>query len=67
MKITDHVKGTTTFTHFRDKQLWYLTDTDFEFPVPVEDTDGATFPAKEKSIFFMRWIRKWMSALETAA
>lgn len=67
MKITDHVQGKARFTHFRDDKLWYLTDTGFEFPVPVEDTDGATFHVEDKAIIFMRWIRRWMNELATAS
>jgi hypothetical protein len=28
------------------------------FPVPIEDCGDATFPAEEKAILFMRYIRK---------
>lgn len=30
----------------------------YEFPVPIEDCGDATFPAHEKAILFMRYIRK---------
>ena len=60
MKITDHVKGKSTFQYYRAGNLYYKTDTGFEFYVPVSDTNDATFNAEDKSIFFMRWIRKTM-------
>lgn len=65
MKLGEHVKGRTRFEYFRDSALWYRTDTDLLFPVPVSDTNTATFPAEEKSVFFMRWIRKYIAELET--
>lgn len=65
-KITDHVKGTSHFIFFRAGNLWYRTDTGFEFPVPVEDTGGATFDAEIKSLTLMRWIRKHMNVVAGA-
>jgi hypothetical protein len=62
-KITDHVRGTSRFLYFRAGNLWYQTDTGIEFPVPVEDTDGATFEAEHKSLTLMRWIRKHMALI----
>ncbi len=48
-----------TFMHFRDGQLWYETDFNEPFPVPVSDAGTATFLAHDKAIFFMRYMRKW--------
>lgn len=63
MKISDHVKGKTTFQYFRENVLYYKTDTDLLFPIPIDDTNGATFLNEDKSIFFMRWIRKHLDTL----
>lgn len=63
MKITDHVKGRSTFQHYRAGYLYYKTDTGFEFTIPISDTNEATFPAEEKSLLLMRWIRKAIDAL----
>lgn len=30
----------------------------YQFQIPIEDITGATLLSKDKSIFFMRWIRK---------
>ncbi len=30
----------------------------YEFPVPIDDCGDATFPATDKAILFMRYIRK---------
>ncbi len=46
------------FTRYFDGNLYYRTETGFEFPVPLEDTRGATFMAEDKAILFMRFIRK---------
>jgi len=49
--------------------LWYITDSGFEFPVPVRDrteVGNATFLAEDKAIYFMRYIRKHMQFLEDA-
>lgn len=67
-KITDHI-GEGKFCHFlhyQDGNLWYKTDSGFEFPVPVADTGTGIFLPTDKSIFFMRWIRKHMKYIEDA-
>lgn len=61
--LKDNVKGYSAFQYCRDGSLWYMTQENLLFPVPLSDTDGATFLAKEKSIFFMRWIRKYLDEL----
>ena len=40
------------------ESLWYETDDGFAFPVPLSETAGATFLAKDKALLFMRHIRK---------
>lgn len=61
--LKDHVKGTVTFTHYFDGDLWYKTDTDFSFPVPVSDAGTATFKAEDKALLFMRYIRKHLEVV----
>lgn len=48
----------TKFTHYREGNFYYETDSGFSFVVPLEDVTGATLNAEDKTIFFMRWIRK---------
>lgn len=36
------------------------TDDTYLFQIPIEDTAGATFLYMDKSISYMRWIRKSM-------
>jgi hypothetical protein len=60
MTLKDHIKGEATFSYYRDGNLWYTTESGFLFPVPITDTQNATFLAKDKAIFFMRYIRKFI-------
>ncbi len=52
-----------TFEYYRDSQLWYKTDNDFLFPVPIDDVGTATFLKSDKTLLMMRYIRKWHEAL----
>ncbi|PPD55260.1 MAG: hypothetical protein CTY12_01210 [Methylotenera sp.] len=55
------------FVHFvcySKGELWYRTDTGFEFPVPMDDTGDGIFLAKDKAIMFMRYIRKHLANIE---
>jgi len=54
------------FTHYKTKELWYVTECGFEFPVPIEDCGDATFLSEDKAMMFMRYIRKHMEMLEKA-
>lgn len=55
-----------TFTHYRHKDLWYVTECGFEFPVPIDDIGDATFKHQEKAIHLMRYIRKHMELIKSA-
>ena len=67
MNIKDIVKDKQgRFSFYRDKQLFYRTEDDFEFPVPIDDVANATFLAEDKAILFMRWIRKHIDTIEKA-
>lgn len=46
------------FIYYRDGELWYGTEFDETFPVPIEDTQGALFKNRDKAILFMRWMNK---------
>jgi hypothetical protein len=54
------------FSFYRDRELWYVTEDGFEFPVPLEEVGNATFLAEDKAILFMRYIRKHMEMLAQA-
>lgn len=47
------------FLYFKDSEFFYkVIDTDFIFPVPLNDIGTATMNYQDKAILFMRWIRK---------
>ena len=54
------------FSFYRDGQLWYETECGFRFPVPIAEAGTATFLAEDRAILFMRYIRKYIAALEQA-
>jgi hypothetical protein len=65
MNIKDMVKDKTVkFQFYRNKELWYITEDGFEFPVPISDTGNGSFEAEDKAIRFMRWIRKHLENIE---
>ncbi len=53
------------FSHYRDDVLHYITEDGFTFQVPIADTGAATFPAEDKAILFMRWIRREIDLRKT--
>lgn len=64
-KVSEHVKDgqKVTFQYFRDGEFWYKTDNGLLFPISLEEINGGkvTLLAEDKAIFFMRWIRKYIS------
>lgn len=64
MTLKDHIKGQVTFQYYRAGNLYYKTETELLFPVPIEDIGEATFLASDKAIFFMRYIRKYMEEMK---
>jgi hypothetical protein len=66
ISVTDHVRGTSTFTFYKAGNLWYRTDTGLEFPVPIDDLDSASVEAEIKSMTLMRWVRKHVNTLNEA-
>lgn len=53
-----------TFTYYRDGSLWYITEFNELFSVPISDIGNATFNRKEKAVLFMRYMRLWNKSLE---
>lgn len=65
MNIKDFVsKGNFVhFDSFRNGTFYYnvahiISLERFQFQVPIEEVSGVTLLSKDKSITFMRWIRK---------
>lgn len=55
------------FRHYTDGDLWYVTDFDEAFPVPVADLGTATLHINEKALLLMRYMRKWNEMIESEA
>ena len=66
MNIKDMVRDgkKVTFIHYRQKELWYKTECDFEFPIPIEDCGDAKFLHEDKAMLFTRYIRKHLALIE---
>jgi hypothetical protein len=62
--IIDHKK--VHFRFYRDGELWYSTESGFEFPVPIADTGTGIFLHEDRAIVFMRWIRRHLELIEQA-
>lgn len=63
--LKSRVKGSVNFHYFKDDSLWYITDDNWIFPIPISETGNSQgsspkFEACMKGIFCMRWIRKHM-------
>jgi hypothetical protein len=54
------------FVQYFDDNLYYVCENGFEFPVPISDTGTARFLSEDKSMFFMRWIRKHLELIKDA-
>lgn len=68
MNIKDMVSNNkqVKFLRYQKKELWYVTECGFEFPVPIEDTGDGAFKNEDKAMLFMRWIRKQVDAINSA-
>lgn len=52
------------FDFYRQKEIWYKTDSGFSFPVPIEDAGDGIFLRDDKAILFMRYIRKQLASID---
>ena len=67
-KLIDMVKDQQVhFQYYRDKDLWYKTDSGFLFSVPISEAGTATFLRKDKAILFMRYIRRYKEEVDKEA
>ena len=64
LNVKDHITGVCTFEYYRGGCLWYRSEGDLLFPVPVEDVGDAQFRYEERAMLMMRYIRKHLLALE---
>lgn len=67
MRLIEHIKGNVKFQYYRDGNLYYQTEAGMLFPVPVADTNTATFLVEDKASLFMRWIRKHLDSITSGA
>ena len=67
VSVKDMVAGKNVkFIRYQRKELWYITECGFEFPVPIEDTGDGAFLPEDKALLFMRWIRKHKEMIDAA-
>lgn len=64
--LKKRVTGQVTFLYYQDGNLIYRCEDGFQFPVPISDCGTAKFVAQDKALLFMRWIRKYMAAINEA-
>ena len=52
MNVKDMVKNNKKvfFVRYQKKELWYITECGFEFPVSIEDTGDASFEKGDKAL-----------------
>lgn len=55
------------FVCYRKGYLVYQADNGFQFDVPIDDAGDGVFLAEDKSIYFMRYIRKALETLSGAS
>lgn len=59
------------FSYYRDKEFWYKHENGLLFPVPLKDVDDpasrATLLAEDKALYFMRWLKKYLSSVKDEA
>lgn len=52
------------FKFYRQNILYYETELELLFEVPISDTGDAVFKDLDKALLFMRWIRKQLEVNE---
>lgn len=67
MNLKEQVQGKVTFQYYREGHLYYKTEKDLVFPVPISDIGEATFLNEDKALLFMRYIRKHIETIKSGA
>jgi hypothetical protein len=62
LDLKTNLKGNSSFEYYRDYAMWFRTETGMLFPVPVKDLDTCHILKTEKSMVFMKWIRKHIAS-----
>ena len=57
------------FEYFRDEAFWYRTDKGLLFPIHMKEAlaGKATFLVHDKAIYYMRWIRRYVTSCRQEA
>ena len=63
---SDNKKRTVHFVKYFDGNLWYETESGFQFSVPISEAGNTTFPATDNAPLYMRYIRKHIEAIGNA-
>jgi hypothetical protein len=67
MNIKEMVKDKVVqFIYYKDKSLWYKTECNYVFPVPIDDIGNATMLHEDRAILFMRYIKRHMDMIENS-
>ena len=66
LDLKTNLQGNSSFVYWRDNAMWYRTESDLLFPIPVADLDTAQILSTERSTVFMRWIRKEIASRQQA-
>jgi hypothetical protein len=68
MNVKDHVNNNqkVIFQFYRSGVLYYKTEQGLIFEVPVSDCGDAVFNREDRAMYFMRWIRKEIEAINAA-
>lgn len=65
MNLTEIVKNKKArFVQYREGNFIYETEDGFQFPVPLAEVGSASMLAEDRALFFMRWIRRHLAAME---
>ena len=62
--LTQLVKENCNFIHFVDNELWYETESGFQFPIPLKDVGTTLFISEYKGIRLRKWIRKHLEMIK---
>lgn len=52
------VQGSSVLVYYKQKTLYYKTEGGFIFPIPIDDCGDTTFNNVDRSMLFMKWIKR---------
>lgn len=65
-RMIDEVKDNkkVKFVCLKNENMWYQTESGFQFPIPLSETVGGEFPVEDKALYYSRWIGRFIKDLE---